>query len=188
MPGKPYKQVMKLIDHFLPDFQFNKIHEITVHASAPEVYTAIKELDMSNSTMIRLLFRMRGLPATALTMKGSEEVGFVLLGEEPENELLLGLIGRFWKINGEIHKSDEQTFVRFRKPGFAKAAWNFNVRQLKANKTELSTETRIFCTDNSSYRKFRLYWFLIGPFSGLIRRKILSLIKKSAERRVSVRF
>jgi hypothetical protein len=30
-------------------------------------------------------------------------------------------------------------------------------------------------------RKFRLYWTLVGPFSGLIRRALLSGIRRRAE-------
>jgi hypothetical protein len=36
--------------------------------------------------------------------------------------------------------------------------------------------------DDESRRRFRLYWLFIGPFSGLIRRKILRSIKHEAER------
>jgi hypothetical protein len=48
--------------------------------------------------------------------------------------------------------------------------------------TRLATETRVLCLDDESRRRFRLYWLFIGPFSGLIRRKILRSIKHEAER------
>ena len=47
--------------------------------------------------------------------------------------------------------------------------------------TLLATETRVLCLDTASRRRFRLYWTLIGPFSGLIRKDILRSIKRQAE-------
>lgn len=34
-----------------------------------------------------------------------------------------------------------------------------------------------------SLRRFERYWFLIGPFSALIRRLMLRIVKSDAERR-----
>ena len=45
----------------------------------------------------------------------------------------------------------------------------------------LSTETRIRCFGRSALWKFRLYWTLIAPFSGLIRKAILKRVKIDAE-------
>jgi hypothetical protein len=45
----------------------------------------------------------------------------------------------------------------------------------------LATETRVLCLDDSSRRKFKLYWTLIAPFSGLIRNEALRVVKRAAE-------
>ena len=45
----------------------------------------------------------------------------------------------------------------------------------------LSTETRIKCFGRAALWKFRVYWSLIGPFSGLIRKAILKQVKTEAE-------
>lgn len=47
--------------------------------------------------------------------------------------------------------------------------------------TRLLTETRISGTDVASTRSFRVYWMVIGPFSGLIRRETLHAIARDAE-------
>jgi hypothetical protein len=44
-----------------------------------------------------------------------------------------------------------------------------------------STETRIKCFGRAALWKFRVYWSLIGPFSGLIRKAILEQVKTEAE-------
>ena len=47
--------------------------------------------------------------------------------------------------------------------------------------TRLSTETRVRCSEDASRRRFRLYWAVIAPFSGLIRREVLRTIRHEAE-------
>lgn len=46
---------------------------------------------------------------------------------------------------------------------------------------ELTTETRVFVTDDRSRRLFTGYWVVIRPFSGLIRRQWLAAIARRAE-------
>jgi hypothetical protein len=53
--------------------------------------------------------------------------GFVLLGETPEQELLLGLVGKFWTASGCIQRLNAAIFRNFATPGFAKAVWSFSL-------------------------------------------------------------
>ncbi|TMB67768.1 MAG: hypothetical protein E6J43_07850, partial [Chloroflexi bacterium] len=48
--------------------------------------------------------------------------------------------------------------------------------------TRLFTETRVRCLGVPSRRWFRLYWLVIRPFSGLLRRSMLRGIKIDAIR------
>src|SRR5207245_895689 len=41
-----------------------------------------------------------------------------------------------------------------------------------AGGTRLATETRVHATDSAARRRFRLYWFVVAPFSALIRRRL----------------
>jgi hypothetical protein len=52
-------------------------------------------------------------------------------------------------------------------------------------RTVLSTETRIKCFGRAALWKFRFYWSLVGPFSGLIRKVILKQVKTEAESTVT---
>ena len=70
----------------------------------------------------------------------------------------------------------------FDEPGQAKAAWNFRVIPEGDDRTFVSTETRVLVPDEASRRSFVLYWAAIGPFSAVIRKQALSLIKREAER------
>jgi hypothetical protein len=109
------------------------------------------------------------------------ERGFVLLGERPERELALGVVGRFWTPAGARLTLDAAGFRAFVAPGYAKAVWDFRLTP-EVGGTRLSTETRINCTDAASRRRFRLYWRIVGPFSGLIRIALLRAVAREATR------
>jgi hypothetical protein len=47
----------------------------------------------------------------------------------------------------------------------------------------VTTETRVLLPHGESRRAFLLYWAAIGPFSAVIRKQALLLIKRSAEGR-----
>jgi hypothetical protein len=181
-----------LVDEFLPVHDFVERHHLDILASPERVYAAVRTLNMSNSTIIRWLFLLRGLPtflhphdqlkqALGLTLEGLLKNGFILLGETPPQEILLGLVGRFWTATGGIARLDAAGFRNFNTPGYAKAAWNFFFSPLADGTTRLTTETRVQCLDETSRRYFRLYWLFIRPFSGLIRKAILRAIKRTVE-------
>jgi hypothetical protein len=76
-----------------------------------------------------------------------------------------------------------EDFAAFDQPGYAKMAANFRLAPIAGDRAiQLSTETRVACTDASSARRFDRYWWLIRPASGAIRRRWLAAIKRRAER------
>lgn len=181
-----------LIDEFLPVYDATECHRIDIHAPAEQVYAALQTLDLSHSTIVRWLFLLRRVPAVlasrnmpkqplGLTLAGLLKRGFVVLGERPPQELVLGLVGRFWTAQGDIQRLETAGFRSFAKPGYAKAVWNFSLTELADGLTRLRTETRVLCLDEASRRRFRRYWLFIRPFSGLIRREALHAIKRAAE-------
>lgn len=171
-----------LIDEFMPKFDVREHHQITVDAPLDEVYRAVRTLDLSHATVTRWLFRLRGIPAPPqLTLNDFLQMRFLLLGERPNEEMLLGLVGQFWRPLGKLQRLDAEGFRNFQRSGYAKAVWNFSLTPADSSKVRLETETRVSCIGEGSRRQFRLYWMLIGRFSGLIRREILLSIKKEAE-------
>lgn len=178
-----------LIDEFMPVYDFDEKHETIVRASAETVYAALDSFDFNESTVIRRLFRLRGLAlksacdatAQTLTLRDMTKFGFVVLGEKPDKEILLGLVGKFWKPDGDLQKINAEDFLSFDKTGYAKAAWNFTITESAAKETRLTTETRVRCTDDASRSQFRFYWTFIKPFSGWIRQETLKLAKRKSE-------
>lgn len=176
-----------LIDDFLPDYDVRERHRIKVRAPIDKVYAAIQELDLKDAKLSMFLFRLRGMPAgkgapTCFKLDDFLRMRFILLGERTNEELLLGLVGRFWTPSGELLRLDATDFRGFNEPGFAKAAWNFSLAEQPDKTVLLETETRVLCLDDASRRRFRLYWLFVGTFSGLIRKEILQALKQSAEK------
>ena len=142
--------------------------------------------------MIRSLLALRSLPAAitgrrrrssadaALTLQSVIDAGFGLVAEEPGREILLGVMGRFWRPAGNIERFDRLAFSRPVPPGMARGLWSFKVASAGARRTILSTETRVTCGDAASRRRFRLYWLVVRPFSGLIRIIMLRAIRDAA--------
>lgn len=169
-----------LIDDFLPEYDFVETHDIAVCASVEAVFSAVDEVDLSESWIVRGLLFLRGLPNGHLRLRDLRKSNFEILGTRENEELLIGLAGKFWAPTGHLQKVNADNFREFNEKGFAKAVWNFSVDR-EGNETRLKTETRIRCLDDESRRSFRFYWTFIQPFSGLIRNEMLKIVKKKAE-------
>lgn len=171
-----------LIDDFLPMYDVTERHQIIVNAKVERVYSSVRELDISHARLTRLLFRLRGIPtSSSITLKDFLEMRFMLLGEKPNEELLLGLVGQFWTPTGKLRRLDAKEYPDFNEQGYAKAAWNFYIKPQREREVTLTTETRVQCLDKESRKRFRIYWGVIGVFSGIVRREILREVKRNAE-------
>jgi len=180
-----------LIDEFMPAFDVAERHGIVIRAPAERAYAAIRSVDLTRSFVIRSLFALRGFPALyagrgagrrGLTLDDFLRSGFVVLAEESGVEIVLGVIGRFWRPTGGLVRFAPDEFIGFRRPGYAKAVWNFRVQPAGKGRVQVVTQTRIQATDEKSLKSFKRYWRVIGPFSRLIRREMLRLVRSVAER------
>jgi hypothetical protein len=152
------------------------------------VWQALLEQDLGASAASRLLLFLRGYGARALRSSGGtfperlERFGFTKLDEDPGRELVFGIAGRFWRWNGDLRRiPDRAAFVAFAEEGCVRGAWNLAIGAVSEDGCELSTETRIEYFGDVARRKFRLYWSVVGPFSGILRRALLRGIRRRAE-------
>lgn len=180
-----------LIDRYLPDFDVHERHHTLVDAPPEETYAAVRRLDLTRSRTVRRLLAARAIPGMirarrrprreSLTIDDLTRGGFVILEEEPGTEIVLGVVGRFWSAQPGVRRIEPSEFAGYDEPGVAKAAWNFRVESISDERSVVITETRVRCTDVEGRRKFVLYWAVMGPFSAVIRRRALGLIKQDAE-------
>ncbi|MCJ7432934.1 MAG: hypothetical protein MUO77_05545 [Anaerolineales bacterium] len=185
------------LDEFLPDYEFNEIHTVTVDASPECVFTAIKELTAAElSRLVFWMLDLRNLPAKLMRKPIIMAVqpgpfldqlykgGFIPLAEEPGREIVFGAIGQFWRptFGEEPDIPNPQAFLDFDDPAFAKVAANLAVSVDYRGRTRCSTETRVHVPEPSTRRKFAFYWRIISMGSAFIRVLWLKAIKRKAER------
>lgn len=171
-----------LLDEFLPEFQFSAKHRILIRSTPAKVYAQLENFDFTESWVIRTLTWLRGFRSKAPLKRGLAQDGFIELATRPGEEILTGLVGQFWKPDGNLQRISSDEFRAFDRPGFVKAAFNFLVLPERTDRTVVETETRVLCLGDQARRKFSMYWLLIKPFSGLIRTEMLRILKKQAER------
>src|SRR5262245_9925033 len=115
----------------MPAFDRNEVHETVVHAPPARVMRAVRAVRPEEIRFFLLLtwlrgFRRRRLRAMGLTERDrglplldvAKRGGFVELAGS-ERELVLGVIGRFWRPSGgRVEFADTDGFVSFATPGF----------------------------------------------------------------------
>ena len=135
------------------------------------------------------MIALRELPARLMPRDKPSPPPFGLhnfcLLEQDDSALVYGLIGRFWQAEYGLEQvADGAGFLAFAQPGVAKLALGYVVSPLEGGRCRLVTETRVFCPDDASRRRFTPYWYAIRLVSGLIRRRMLRAIKTASEKRV----
>jgi hypothetical protein len=170
-----------LLDKYLPDYHYSEKHNIIIKAPAEKIFELARHLDVSESRFIKLLFRLRGMPSKMLNREGLQRNNFIELERTYPDEIIIGLIGQFWRPDGNLQLFKPDAFVNFGKTGFLKSVWNFQLIAKSPSETLLTTETRVQCLGKDAHKKFSIYWFFVRPFSGLIRKAMLKSIKRKAE-------
>jgi hypothetical protein len=166
----------------MPVYDRREVHSRGIAAPAANVWDAVHELTAGELRLMRALMGLRTLgrgggDSGRTVLDGFERMGFRRVAEDPGRELVIAGIGRFWKPSGGLRRVEgPEQFTGFEEPGYAKVAFNFRLAEGR-----LSTETRIAGTDAHARRRFGLYWLLIRPGSGLIRREWLRALDRRAQ-------
>lgn len=182
------------LDEFLPDYDFNEVHSTRVAAAPGVVLAATRAVTAREVPLLVALMALRRLPSAiqqrrfqplrrsldAPLLDQVAGTGFVVLADRAD-ELVYGVVGRFWKADSGVRETGAEDFAAFDAPGFAKAVLSFHTRAAGGG-TVLTTETRIQGTDGEARRTFGRYWRVIMPGSAAIRRAWLRAIRKRAER------
>jgi hypothetical protein len=104
-----------------------------------------------------------------------------------QDEIALGLIGKFWRPVIEFASvSSAAEFRSFAEPGFAKTIYALSVRALGPERTLLSGVMRTTTTDVHARRWFRRYWtFGVGSGAHLLVNGLLDVTREMAEPKAS---
>lgn len=195
-----------LLDDLMPHYDVAERHRTIVHAAPDVVFRAIHEANVSGGFVTHILYALRFAPAALVAAVRSprdawsnyrarislqnrvvhlddlDRAGFHVVAERAPEELVIGVLGRFWTVRGGPGAAavTVETFRSAPPAGQALAGWNFSVERRRDGSSELRTETRVLCAPDVRW-KFRLYWIAIRPGSGLIRHAMLRAIRRHAE-------
>ncbi len=174
---------MRQLDDFLPAYEFVERHSLAIDAPPARIDAAFRKVSLADMPVARALWWMRRLgrpsgdPTTPFV--DSDLPGLVLEDVRGEG-IVIGLTGQFWKVRGgyrdPTRPSTADEFVAYARPDMCKAVIDFRV-----GAASLATETRVHVADQDARRRFRRYWFVIRPFSGLIRILFLRAARQRAE-------
>ena len=174
---------MRPLDDFLPAYEFVERHSLAIDAPPARIDAAFRAVSIADIPVARALWWMRrlGRPTGDMTKPFvSSELPGLMLDDVRGEGIVLGLTGQFWKIRGgyrdPTRPSTPDEFIEYARPDMCKAVIDFRVGD-----ASLSTETRVHIADPAARRKFRGYWLVIRPFSGLIRILFLRAARQRAE-------
>lgn len=178
-----------VLDEFLPTYSSREVHSQLVHAPAARVCRAIHECTPGDIRVLVPLMQLRMMrfargpvPAVpVLELMSGPHSQFLLLSDDGRQEVVLGIVGRFWSGATERLRTPEE-FRAYQKPGAAKSAFHFHVEDLGDGWSRIRTETRVIGVDEVGTRAMTRYWRIIYPGSAVIRRMWLLAIRDRAER------
>jgi len=191
--GRPSRRGPRdeLLDRFMPSFDVREHHEAAVRAPPATTYAAARQLDLHGSPVIRAIFRARQVlmggktaPDTAgrSFLDEVRALGWRVLAEEPGRELVMGAVTQPWLADVVFRGVPPEDFQGFAEPNYVKIVWTIAVTPGENGTSLFRTETRAVATDSAARARFRPYWTLVKPGIVLIRREMLRLIKRAAER------
>lgn len=197
-----------LVDEFLPAYEVSDAVATVVHADVATTWDALIEVDLlevgRTRPMVGFLGALRVLPEIVSQLLHGEapplaptqmrlhdttkieagEGGWVLLGERPQDEIALGLVGKFWRPVIEYAPVSAEGFRDFAEPGYAKTVYSLSVRALDEQRTLLSGVMRTATTDEKARKWFGRYWTLgVGSGAHVVVRGLLDLTREIAENR-----
>jgi hypothetical protein len=157
---------MKL-DELMPQYDVKAAYSMRIAAPPQRVWDEIMNADFSKLPVARRLMALRtfgrrkppaGQPRTLGNMGSRGAGGFLEIARAPEQEIVLAIVGRFWRPDAPVLRDwKAEEFSAIAPQGMAKAVWNFYLVPT-GDATDLSTETRVQCCGQSARIKFRIYW------------------------------
>ena len=182
----------ELLDRFMSDYDVRERHEIRVAAPVEVTFASARGLELHRSPLIRGIFRARELLMGAAARGRSPQrpfldevltLGWRILAEEPDREIVLGAATQPWKADVVFRGMPPEEFAAFDQAGYVKIIWTLAATPLGPRDSVFRTETRARATDPESRARFRRYWTVVSPGIRLIRRETLRLVKREAEAR-----
>lgn len=177
------------LDDILPEYQFGERHSLRVHARPEQVMQATREATWGDLRSLVALLKIRGAVARepyrgtgAFSQNKRIFDAFSASGSLFDNSDCEIVV--FAAQNVQPARRPDipnlQQFTAYREQGWMKTAFDFRVEDAGNGWSTIGTETRMAVQDGFT-RGPAIYWRLILPGSGLLRREWLDGIERRAE-------
>lgn len=178
-----------VLDDVLPEYQFGERHTVRAHVRPEQAIEAARESTWGDLRSLTTLLKIRGAvlrepyrDAGAFSpdkriLDAFAASGYVSGGGEREVVMAGGVDTQAKRVIGA---RDLKEYAEFHKPGAVKMAFNFYAEDAGGGWSTVTTETRM-AVEGMSSRGPAIYWRLIVPGSGLLRREWLEGIRRRAE-------
>jgi hypothetical protein len=181
-------RLVRPLDDFLPVYEARERHSLSISATPERVDRAVRDVSLAEIPIARALFALRSVGRGSANAQGPLVESMlrqgVLLEDVPGEGLVLGLTGQFWRLRGAPIANRPRTaeeFAAYDRTDVAKAVMDLRVRAEGETRSRITTETRVHVRDAAARRRFRRYWLLVRPFSGLTRILLLRAARRRAE-------
>ena len=163
---------MSRLDEFLPEYDARERHERRVRGTPELAVAAALAAPVAPDGIVQTLFRLRGLSGGGSLGGALRAIGLKPLVEEPDC-VVLGAAGRPWSPGARLTTFNEAA------AGEIRMVFDITATAAGDGMSILATETRVAAMDAHARRAFRRYWFVVGPFSALIRRRWLAAAERA---------
>jgi hypothetical protein len=183
-----------LLDQFMPVYDVVDRHRIRVNASTAATFAAACDMDLYESSVVRIIIKTRELLLGATPVERGpprglladlQSLGWGVLADVPGCEVVVGAVTRPWEANVTFRSLPPDRFLAFSESDYVKIAWTLRVDSVSATESILRTETRAIATDPCARTKFRCYWAFLSPGIRLIRWASFGPVRREAERRAT---
>ncbi len=180
------------LDNLVPRWDWRSASTIWVGASAGDVTVAFEQVSMmelpaASGTSRHAREGLATFTAPTLLQDLLDE-GYFLLYEEPERELVLGRVGRFWRpgASSAVVVTGRRAFCDFDDAGYAKAALALQIKPVAPTMgggCMVGVESRVLTTDEATRRELSRHQ-LMGPWASPVGRiELLRVLRQRAEER-----
>ncbi|MGL4743257.1 MAG: hypothetical protein ACRCZD_09035 [Phycicoccus sp.] len=163
---------MTTLADLMPVADAREDHDVDLRCEPAEAVRLALAIPAAPDRLTGILLGARGLPRATTVADLFERMGFQVLHRSP-HEVVLGASGRPWRLTDDTGAFDAAS------AGSVRMALDLRAVRTSAG-CRLSTQTRVAAVDEQARRRFARYWWVIGPFSALIRRRWLVAVSRSA--------
>ncbi|WP_284283786.1 hypothetical protein [Arsenicicoccus piscis] len=132
--------------------------------------------------MARPVMSMRKLGGSVLQgplVETFTERAAAVLVEDAPTRLLLAMVGKPWSVVPQrVTMTSMEDVTSFTDPGWLKYGMEWVLHPLPEDRTLVETRTLCEATDATARRRFGIYWLGIRGASGLVRREMISALRR----------